>query len=252
MLKNRSLDSTISKLRSRLGAVSSEGTSTPKPRYYKKVIKKATTAKPDNEKSEETSPISIQVPTDKPSYKRNDSMIMIPVPESQRKPYQPVIMQVTKSNESASTAAPSTNVVTYKLNKMFVPMGIYGRVVHDSENATSTSQEAGVKGPEVRHKGTQSESSEKTSGVKVSDGSDEKWEHLMKEIKSKGKKTRKQKEHSSIADTIDITYNYMNKPKYDQVSITTERTDASKIRLELDIMNIVIFDISLTNLIKLN
>jgi hypothetical protein len=50
---------------------------------------------------------------------------MIPIPLPQQKPYQPVIMQNSK-NQSES------KVLTYKLNKMFVPMGIYGKVLNQS------------------------------------------------------------------------------------------------------------------------
>ena len=60
-------------------------------------------------------------------------MIIIPVPPSQRKPYHPVIMQVTKTPAVSSTERPQTKVVTYKLNKMFVPIGIYGKVLPKSE-----------------------------------------------------------------------------------------------------------------------
>lgn len=58
-------------------------------------------------------------------------MIIIPVPPSQRKPYHPVIMQVTKT-PTTPESLPETKVVTYKLNKMFVPMGIYGKVLPKS------------------------------------------------------------------------------------------------------------------------
>ncbi|CAL8108704.1 unnamed protein product [Orchesella dallaii] len=127
---------------------------------------------------------------------RNSSLVMIPLPPNQRKPYTPVIMQVSKS----TTASPETKVQTFKLNKMFVPIGIYGKVI---ENGTESSEtvnipsNASTPAPQIKHRGT----AEPSSNRKV----------------------------KGIADSVDLTYSY--RPKADKVSLTTVRPDIGAISI---------------------
>ncbi|XP_035715776.1 uncharacterized protein LOC110859979 [Folsomia candida] len=63
------------------------------------------------------------------------SHLLIPIPSSQQKPYQPVIV----STQATPTGGhQKDSMITYKLNKMFVPLGIYGRVLNNSEVAMET------------------------------------------------------------------------------------------------------------------
>lgn len=110
-------------------------------------------------------------------------------------------MQVSKS----TTAKPESTVQTFKLNKMFVPIGIYGKVV---ENGSDVEVTTGATAPSsstpvtrIRHKGT--DSGEKNG-----------------------------RKHKGIAETVDITY---GRPNVDRVSLTTEKPDVSGISITTEI-----------------
>jgi len=191
-------------------------------RRKKKTSAESTSVEVKTSDSSNNAPITISVPTDRPADD-NSSSIIIPIPDSQRKAYHPVIMH-------SSTAAPgqSSKLTTYKLNKLFVPMGIYGKVLPEGANAT---------GPEIRHKG--SLSNEETSSMKQARKGDpeQKWENLMEKIKEKSDKTRKSKSHSPVADTIHLTYDYKQQPE--DISLTTQRIDPGKIDLTTEMPSIM-------------
>lgn len=140
----------------------------------------------------------------------NSSLVMIPLPPNQRKPYTPVIMQVSKS----TTAKPETTVHTYKLNKMFVPIGIYGKVLEngngtegaDNQGSAENQKPSNTVSTSVRHKGTDDSSEKKNS--------------------------RSARRHKGIAESVQLTY---EKSDPATVSLTTERPDVSGISITTEV-----------------
>lgn len=171
-------------------------------------------------------------------------------------------MQVTKTPAVSSTERPQTKVVTYKLNKMFVPIGIYGKVLPKSEASyyqqhSNEEKKASVDlvapsttakpAPAIRHKGTSSEelvtsgdsSSEFFSAVKPSMDSiteadavfsAQSWiPEFRKDEEEKRSRSKHRGKQFADASEVDLTVDY--KPDISKISLTTQRPKIEEISL---------------------